>query len=427
MRWYDIKIKGANNEGKKQEIRFRSQQIYPRYMNPTPLDIRFEYSHTTTGNGSKTRAILLNLFIYSQSLATFKELAQLKDKQIEFYAGWDTESKFFQMLGYTRKRENQLIFNGNISAVTGNFSRNDCWIMLSCNAVADANNSYGFKWKISFTQNDMLFGNTSDTKTTRFGSPITNTIYDAVLNVVDKQNLTLKVHPYLAGTKHDKPNTVTVEYGNFPELQSGILKKLGIYLEYDAWRNTCYALPSKRATKFFIEGAKKYNETQAMKKGYMFAQIHDYDLTDRNVINMLKMEADNDIKQFFYPMYRQEAIPIEYAEILEQPTLVGFSNGYNVKTILRPDLKLSSVIKLQGMTPIMGGIFSSTRGFVGDEVNTQQFNQAEFNRYLTISGKYEVTAIKHRGHFYGGNVTDWTTEMMVLPYEIAQQRMESKK
>lgn len=427
MRWYDIKIKGKTDEGKSQEIRFRSQQIYPRYMNPTPLDIKFEYSHTTTGDGSNTRAILLNLFIYSQSLATFKELAQLKDKQIEFYAGWDTESKFFQMLGYTRKRENQLVFNGSISAVTGNFNRNDCWIMLSCNAVIDANNRYGFKWKISFTQNDTLFGNTSDTKTTRFGSSITNTIYDAILNVVDKQDLTLKVHPYLRDTKYDKPNTVTVEYRDFLELQKGLLNKLGIYLEYEAWKGTCYALPTKAATKFFIEGAKKYNQTYAMKRGFMFATIHDFDLTNKSVINRLKMEADNDIRQFFYSSLRQEAIPIEYAEILEQPMLVGFSDGYNVKTILRPDLKLSSIIKLNGMTPVMGGIFSSTRGFVGNEVNTQQFNQGLLNKYLTISGKYEVVNIKHRGHFYGGNVTDWATEMMVLPYEIALQKREEKK
>lgn len=418
MRWYDIKIKGKDNDNKSQEVRFRSQQIYPRYFNPTPLNIRFEYSTHTTGNGADTRAINLNLFIYSQSLATFKELAKLNKKTLEFYAGWDVESKFFQSLGYTRKRENQLIFRGGVAGVTGNFVRNDSWIMLSCSSSENRDALGDFKWIVTITQNDHLFGNSSDTRSTRFGSSTTNTIYDAILNVVSNLDMELRIHPKIKNLTHQQPTTIKIKYSTFKELQEQIVDKFGVWLELYEDKGVCYALPTQQEKYDLI--IKNAQNSDMMKRIVAKQNARNF---GRNIFVIQKLvdETDKDYGKMGGSV-SQDAIPIEYAELLEQPMLVGFSEGYQVKTILRPDLKLNSTIKLKGVTPAMGGLFSSSRGYVGDEVNNRQFSQSEFNKYLTLEGKFKVVNIKHRGNFYGGGVNDWATEMIVLPYDVAKKK-----
>lgn len=421
MRWYKILIYDDDKASGEPLLKFQSHTSYPRHENPTPLNIQFEYANSINKNGEYARAILLNLFIYSQSIQLFTYLAKLKKKYLQFYAGFDRQAPLSKANGYTatgnagsKKNVSEgLIFAGEITGITANFTSMDAWIMLSCSILPNKENNS--KWTLQITQGDMLFGNSYSTSNRSEGSGIAINLYDAfknILNTSDRGKFKIKPHKNLNNYEYSYPDTVTLDYANTDELIEGLLKHCGICVELVREKDGIVAYAWKAEDLFntsnFSVGITEYNRilfnTNTNDKAKMIREIKEQE-QNKSIVSV-----DRSVS----------AKLINYNEILEQPQLLGYSDGYLLKTILHPDLQINDLIELKGMTPSMSGLFSSKTGYVGSEVNNQQFMEAfieqdKYNKYLTLIGKYVIVGIRHTGNFYGNSINDWTSEMTILP------------
>lgn len=426
MRWYKIEIYDNNNASGKPILAFQSHTSYPRHENPTPLNIQFEYANSINKSGEYARAILLNLFIYSQSIQLFTYLAKLKKKYLLFYAGFDNQAPLSKANGYSdsgnvsklgsKNKNDGLIFAGEIAGITANFTSMEAWMMLSCSVSTKDSDKLNQKWTLQITEGDRLFSNSYSTGNRVEGKGIANNIYEAlksILSVSERDKLKIYPHKNLNDFEFLDKNTITIEYSNADELIKGLKEKARIQMQLIRENNATVAYVWKVEDSFkygfgFQVGAEAYNRIL-------------YDLDTEANVRMIK-EIKEQQKDYNKGQTNKsvESTLIGYNEILEQPQLLGYSDGYLLKTILKPNLQINDLIELKGMTPSMSGLFSSKTGYVGGEINNQQFleifeSQDKYNKYLTIIGKYRIIGIRHTGNFYGNGINDWTSEMTILP------------
>lgn len=382
MRWYRLTIND--------NIVFQSNKVYPRYYNPTPLNIEFEVqSFAQSGTLSTTCGIKL----YIQSLSALAQLRSLEGKPIKLEAGWDYESGLAKHLDYVSVNNN-VIFRGSIAGVTANFGAgtNESYLYIT-NAMFKPPSDVSYKLKI--TQNDKMF-NTSKSQTGS-SEDICTTLYQA-LTLTLGENVKLSVSDSIKDLQWTKKNDYANTFTSFNDLQNIFAKDFKVGLAYSSTNNTviAYNLNTEKKTK----------------------KVNGKEVRDKEAE---KLEQQ---KEIMNTMNSTTSKRIYLAEILSQPIFQGFNTGISLVTALRPDITIGSKISLgwqtsEKKTSILSGVSSTTSSMksvipaMGGSFGTdQQYIDSTANKIpLTIKGEFVPTKVTHKGSFYGSGPDSWATTM----------------
>lgn len=417
MRFYCLSLYGNSQLKGEPLLKFQSGLPFPRHNNWTPLQIEFEKNaNIQDADGGSGVNFWINL--HSQSLNTFVALqswlenpsqlpALVKNEKgsgsasgifIKFECGFNYQNPIIQKLGYIKPASN-VLYIGSLYSVTGNFTQKESFIHLSWGQGASDLSPYvGNTFKIS--RGEKLFGSGEVNFDEKNNAMYSNTII-AMLDLYYKGK-TYYIHPDLKDVTWDRDETKIIKLGDKLEtfssqrakLLNTLKKEFGLYVVEDD--TGVYILPSARMK--LIEIEPKYGE----RPSYMTAAF----------ISGQRQELLNQCKRGEVKRETTNAgyvRKLAHSEIIGYPVFGGFNQGFNLTTVLRPDIKIANTVELPDNVMLASLGASLREGFNAS-------NQAG-KLSTTLRGKYLVAGVQHRGNFYGKGAENWATQLWLVNQE----------
>ncbi len=102
--------------------------------------------------------------------------------------------------------------------------------------------------------------------------------------------------------------------------------------------------------------------------------------------------------------YTPPPIKIQFTDLIGQPTWIAV-NTIQIKTVLRADIMLGSIIQLP----------ESMQNVPGMALTTRESHPSQMKYKTTFNGQFKVSAIRHVGNFRSANGDAWITIINCVP------------